>query len=261
VSRVDPLTKIVHCPTTAKRLFVAIDSKDAMEPIFETLMASIYYAAITTCTANETRRRFGDSRDVLLQRYGRVIESALANNYGMPALESVQALVIYIICLRRQGVGSNVRALFGLAVRMAQLMGLHEDPGEAFSPFEVEYRRRLWWHICGLESQGAEEGGARPTSIMEGRYVQFPANLNDHDLDPKATQRPVARVGVTDTTFPVMRFKVMQLVHHVWAIRKEYGPDKSPSTLEKVRAAQSQALEEVNARMNSEYLRHFDSSR
>ena len=57
------------------------------------------YAAVASCTNHEARRRFGESREVLLQRYGRVIESALADNYNMPVLESLQALVIYVVCL------------------------------------------------------------------------------------------------------------------------------------------------------------------
>ena len=97
VIRVNPLTKIIHCPTFAKTLFAAVDNPQSIGPVTETVLYSIYYAAVSTCTAREARKRFGESRAKLLQRYARVIEAALSDNYGMPVLETLQALVIYIV--------------------------------------------------------------------------------------------------------------------------------------------------------------------
>ena len=97
-SRVDPLLKVIHCPSFAKSLFAATADLLNVDVVTETLMFSIYYAAVSTCTAREVRKRFGESRDVLLQRYGRVFESALSDNYSIPTLGSLQALIIYIVC-------------------------------------------------------------------------------------------------------------------------------------------------------------------
>lgn len=100
VSRVDPLLKVIHCPTVAKVIAAAVGNLQNVGPVTETLMFSIYYAAISSCTDRETRRKFGETREVLQRRYGRVIESALADNYNMPVLESIQALVIYVVYSR-----------------------------------------------------------------------------------------------------------------------------------------------------------------
>ena len=98
VRRVDPLLKIFHCRTFEKTLFKAVENLQNIGPVTESLLFSIYYAAVGSCTDRQARKRFAESREVLLQRYARVIEAALADNYSMPVLESLQALVIYIVC-------------------------------------------------------------------------------------------------------------------------------------------------------------------
>jgi hypothetical protein len=98
--RVDPLLKIIHCPTFEKTLLKAVDDLQAIGPVTESLLFAIYYSAVGSCTNRESRKKFGESREILLQRYGRFIESALADNYSMPVLESLQALVIYVVCSR-----------------------------------------------------------------------------------------------------------------------------------------------------------------
>lgn len=99
VSRVDPLIKIIHCPTFAKVLFASLDNLHALGGPTQALIFSIYYAAVSTCTAREARLRFHEARDVLLQRYGRAVEATLADNYGLPEIESLQAIVLYIVCI------------------------------------------------------------------------------------------------------------------------------------------------------------------
>ena len=261
VTRVDPLTKVVHCPTLAKKLFAMIDNIESVDAPTDALLFGVYYAAASTCTANEARMRLGESRDSLLQRYGRLIEAAVADNYGMPTLESMQALVLYIICVRRQDDDTNVRARFGLAVRMAQLMGLQEDPGATYKPYEAELRRRLWWHICGLESRGGEEGAARTTSIMQNSNVQFPANLNDYDLNPSATQVSVSRAGVTDTTFVRLRWEILRSAYCIWMLKQRKSEGEQQPSFEDVRAQQHQFLERTQDRLSAEYVQHLDTSR
>jgi hypothetical protein len=258
VTRVDPLAKILHCPTFVKNLLDAIDNPDGQSLGMHALVLSVCYAAVSTCTDNETRRRFGESKEALLQKYSRVVEGTIANNYGLPTLESVQALVLYLFCIRREEDTANVRALFGLAVRLAQMIGLHDEPDPSMPPFEAEYRRRLWWHLCGAESRAAEEGGARSTSIMQGRNRRFPLNFNDDDLDPRMEKMPAPRIGVADTTFVIVRWEIFNLVFLLWAIRKESG---EAASIKDIQEKQNRAYNETKARLQKEHLSHFDASR
>lgn len=96
-SRVDPLIKIIHCPSFLSALLLAINRPSSSGEATETLLFSIYFAAVSTCVPSEAQARFGESRDILLQRYGKIIETAVSDNYGLPQLESLQAIVQYMV--------------------------------------------------------------------------------------------------------------------------------------------------------------------
>lgn len=154
-----------------------------------------------------------------------------------------------------------MRALFSLAVRTAQMMGLGDDPGENYSPFEAEMRRRLWWHICALESRGAEEGGARSHSIMEDRNVELPTNYFDSDLFPGTERWPQPRTGCTDMTFLLLRLDTIRTVHRLWKIRKMQTNKTNGGLGLDVKTEQRRALEEFKTRLETHYLRYLDESR
>jgi hypothetical protein len=115
-------------------------------------------------------------------------------------------------------------ALFALAVQSAETIGLHEEPEGTYTPYQCELRRRLWYHLCGLESRTAEESGSRTYSLLRTHQVQLPSNINDHDLNPHTTIRPHPRPGVTDMTFPILRFEIHRLIFTLQSIRKSPPP-------------------------------------
>lgn len=144
---------------------------------------------------------------------------------------------------------------------MAQLIKLDADPGEQYSPYEAELRRRLWWLICGLESRAAEEGIARQTSIMEDRNVQIAKNLNDLDLLPEMQRPPTTRQGVADATFLVMRAEAFKLAHQFWAIKKRSRLEGREVELEAMQREQQIALDHWRERTRREHLDYCDTSR
>lgn len=146
---------------------------------------------------------------------------------------------------------------------MAQLINLHDDPDGRYSPFETQMRRRLWWHICGLESRAAEEGVARQTSIIEDRNVELPSNLNDIDLEPDMKEPPAPRSGVADTSFLVCRFEVVRLAHSLWAIKKRFKLTGRESEMAAIQHEQRAALNAFRTKMHRDLLfcdpsRRFD---
>lgn len=170
-------------------------------------------------------------------------------------------LILTQISIRREDDAANIRALFSLAVRMAQLIGIHKDPGDSYPPFEAEMRRRVWWHICGLESRGAEEGGSRLTSIMEDTKVRLPGNYFDFDLDPKTTLRPQPRTGASDMTFVLIRWELMVLVHRLWAARKVHSLGNAKTSDDDIKSMQKKTVAEDRSRLESVYLQHLHESR
>lgn len=56
--------------------------------------------------------------------------------------------------------------MIGIAVRIAQTLGLHEECfNKEFSPFEAEMRRRLWWQIVLFDSRMGEMANCKSSSM------------------------------------------------------------------------------------------------
>lgn len=93
------MVKVIHCGTFAKKLFGIIDNIGNIGPSTNALLFSIYYTALSSCTARETRQRFGESQEELMLRYGQYFESAVAHGFDVPSLETLQALVLYMVSI------------------------------------------------------------------------------------------------------------------------------------------------------------------
>ncbi len=162
--------------------------------------------------------------------------------------------------MRRDDSLTNIQALFSLAVRMAQLIGLHKDPGDDYPPYEVEMRRRLWWHICALESRGAEEGGARQSSVMDGCTVQLPASLNDVDIAPEMQDRAEPRIGVTDMTWVLLKWETVRLVHQLIQVKRS-RTDHSDAGAAATKLELKKILEVNRLEVNNDFLSYMHPSR
>lgn len=96
----------------------------------------------------------------------------------------------------------------GLAVRIAQKMGLHRDPEAlGLSPFECEMRRRLWWQIIMLDAKYAMFSGLSHSLLPSNCDTGPPKNLNDVDIDPSAKKPYQDREGPTEMIFCLLTYK------------------------------------------------------
>lgn len=93
------MTKVIHRPSFEKRLFLAKDQIHSMDDSMTTLMYSIYYAAVQSTTAAEALLRFGESKNVLTERFEGAMEKrlAMAQISSTPDFTTLQALVLYIV--------------------------------------------------------------------------------------------------------------------------------------------------------------------
>lgn len=107
----------------------------------------------------------------------------------------------------------QVFCLVGLAVRMAQQMGLHRDPeGHGLPAFEVEQRRRLWWTIVGYDRRLGEMTGSTVTALSSGCDTKLPLNVNDSDLHIERDEPPTSHVGPTEMMFALARTELSMAV-------------------------------------------------
>ncbi|KAE9574851.1 Bikaverin cluster transcription factor bik5 [Colletotrichum fructicola] len=255
---VEPLLKILHIPTMEKLIRDMRRNMDDLTAGHEALLFSIYYAAITSMEDEEVEKNFGSKKDEMLSQYRFALEQALAkaNFLNTSDIVVLQAFVLFLTLVRRQDDTRFCWTLTGLAIRMAQGMGIHRD-GTNFNlpPFETEMRRRLWWAICTLDLRSAEELGSDLTIIDRSFDTELPSNLNDSDIDPGMIDPPTPRQGRTDCAVSLVRYEICALsrrLHTVGSAMAGVCPRDASSTLEQ----RESKLIEVYNRVEEKFLQH-----
>ncbi|KAL1881043.1 hypothetical protein Plec18167_003585 [Paecilomyces lecythidis] len=139
---------------------------------------------------------------------------------------ALQALAIYVTCLRVHEVGRSVWVLNGLAIRLAQSIGLHRDGASLqLSPFETEMRLRLWWHLCVLDSRAPEDQGFQPTVDVMNRGLRLPLNVNDNQICPDMTRLPEESDGWTEMSFFLIQTESCRLLHPILDTPGQHSAD------------------------------------
>ncbi|KAI9042809.1 transcription factor domain-containing protein [Aspergillus affinis] len=259
LENVDPLLKIFHAPTIQKQVMNLVRGRKNHDFPAECLMFAIYYSTVLTLDAAECQAEFEEDKEDLLKGYRSGVENALlqADLVNSLDLSILQAFLIYLICGRRDKDGPNVRKLMGLAIGMAVKMDLHHDgENKGFSPFEVEMRRRLWWHICIIDTRAAESDGSAPC-ILESLFdTKLPTNVSDANLDPDMGRAPQPQIGKTEMLFSLIRLEVSyfgrQIVFSDQFCRDNEYYLRSP--LEKCKL-----IDELQGSIEKRYLSHCDS--
>lgn len=138
----------------------------------------------------------------------------------------------------------------GLAHRVAQNLNIHRD-GTKFvlSPFEVEMRRRLWWHICCLDCRAAENQGTTSSISDEMFDTEIPLNIDDADISPESDTFPKSKACRTDMTFCLASFeitKTMCRINHQPLAGKDHQESKVKSLEEKVKIFEEYCQRVIN---------------
>ncbi|KAJ5122007.1 hypothetical protein N7526_008944 [Penicillium atrosanguineum] len=208
---VAPLITIVHKPTARKLLVEAARNPDSLDKNSEALVFSIYLSVIVALSPAECLANFGEDRTLAVKRYRFAVEQALAkaNLLNTQSMVLLQAAVLFLICIRREDDSKFVWSMNSIILRLAQGLGLHRDGTNfALKPFETEMRRRLWWHICLMDTRSSEDHGTDPL-IHDSMYdTRLPLNVNDDDIYPEMTETPTEREGCTDVTFCLVRCEI-----------------------------------------------------
>ncbi|KAK4053492.1 hypothetical protein OIV83_001659 [Microbotryomycetes sp. JL201] len=165
------------------------------------------------------------------QDYFEKAKRVLNYDYGSSKLVSVQALLL--LAYREIGTGAmSASWLFtGMAIRMAQDLGLFRDvekwflPVSKFSHEEKQTRKRVWWGCIILDRYTASYIG-RPGTIHERDYdTSFPS---EDEPDEHEQWRPIRPDG-TD-----------------WSVPPRH-PDSEPSTVQRYPPTKAHTLSCFNA--------------
>ncbi|PWY92814.1 hypothetical protein BO70DRAFT_19912 [Aspergillus heteromorphus CBS 117.55] len=263
LENVNPLVKILHGPTVQQQILEVTGDLTSIPKGFEALMFSIYCVALVSIDANETQKTFGESKARLLLKYRRGARLALSNAGILRTSDVVvlQAFVLYLLSMRSFSDPQSIWSLCGLAVRMAQRIGLHRDGSHhGLSVFETEMRRRLWLQLTILDATTAHSSGIMPQLSLMVTDVQRPSNVNDCDLDPRMTDTPREHGGATEMIFCLARCEFGEWIKRWSKITGTQGTHSFLSSPAISLAEKDRAIDELSHTFDTKYLCYCDTS-
>ncbi|RMJ15488.1 hypothetical protein CDV36_004842 [Fusarium kuroshium] len=225
--------RILHIPTDEVKVYSAIHNPTRAPFDDLAFCFAIYFASTISLEEPDAPSMLILDKPRQLQLFKFGLEQALAQGdfLDQPTLTGLRALAIYLSALRVHNRGKGIWILNGLAIRIAQSLGLHRD-GERLGlpPFESELRRRLWWHLITRDSRSGEDYGLENSTGMQPQSdVKLPLNIDDEDLSPDMKQLPLEKRGWTIMTFSLVYIDLAK------AIQKFATAVSSPSPSEETR--------------------------
>ncbi|ORY10280.1 fungal-specific transcription factor domain-domain-containing protein [Clohesyomyces aquaticus] len=241
--------KVLHVPTDEIKVYSTINDPSLVPPEDLALCFAVYYASAVSLDPLEANEILGHERDTFLFQCKLGLEQALA--YGdfldRPTLTGLQALALYLTALRVQNHSKGVWILNGLAIRIAQSLGLHRDGDRlGLTPFESEIRRRLWWHLLSRDMRAGEDYGLENTNAqVSSKEVKLPSNFEDSDLSPDMQTLPVPRKGFTAMTYSLAKIDLTQAMHKLASISTSASSSSPPSE-----TARKQIIKDLRDRLD-----------
>jgi hypothetical protein len=198
----------------------------------QALVLSILFSAVASMPEQEVTLIFARPQSTILGNFQTGTEVALSKAQFLRAtkIETLQALVIYLIPMCRDQLSRAHSVIVGMAVRLGECMGLHRDPQEiyALSPVESHVRRILWFQLCFLDFRTCESQGPRPGIKREDYDTKFPLNINDTDLLLARPQE--AKTKWTDMTISRIHFECTEMQRVIWYDRIRIEKKKASLT-------------------------------
>ncbi|KAL4807207.1 fungal-specific transcription factor domain-containing protein [Aspergillus unguis] len=116
----------------------------------------------------------------------------LASFPRTPTIESLTAYIIVQGTFMREEEPLATCSFIGVAVRVAQMLGLHKDAMHFSSntPMQImaEVRRRVWWHIFALDVLVATAAGLPPLIDHDSFDVALPSGVREELWDKPQAQ-------------------------------------------------------------------------
>lgn len=252
---VEPLCKILHIPSTADMVHrVTLDPATASRTE-ECQLFAIYHFAVYSMTEDDCSKSLGKPRALLMETYNYAARQALVNASFLRTTELsvLQALVLLLISCRFRYDAQTFWVLTGVAIRIAQRIGLHREGQKlGLPPFQVQMRRRLLYQLISLEGSAAQVAGSGITQGPDSWDAETPLNVNDEDIWPEMTDTPNERGGATDMMFCLARISIAKLL-----IRGASAAKGNSSRFRDFDEAES-FINEAEREMEERFIRHCD---
>ncbi|KAF2171743.1 hypothetical protein M409DRAFT_63345 [Zasmidium cellare ATCC 36951] len=225
LKNIDPIVKIVHVPTTLEMLQRSSANPSTMSKVNECLLFSIYHFAISASSEKECVALFGPQWRYMKKTYHDATRQALVGVHFLRTTELavLQAYMLLLLSMRNDYDPHTFWILTGIAVRIAQRMGLHRDGEElGLNPFDVQMRRRVFWQLLPLDGLSGQLSGTGIAIAADSWDTKQPLNLEDEDIWPGMETPPVERKGATSMIFILARTEIGRFHQK---IRPALGPN------------------------------------
>jgi Fungal specific transcription factor domain len=255
MTNVAPLIAFLHTPSINSMIDeLCANPGSNLDTAKETLIWAVCFSAVMSMTPQQCLSTLNEDHDMCIRDYRIAVGEALAKAKFISSQDicTLQAAVLFLLCLRRCGDSRIVWIETSIVVRIAQCQGVHRD-GErlGLSPFVTEMRRRLWWHICILDMLCSEDQGTDTHIRPEIFDAKIPSNIDISELNPQLTALPPAQQGYTDITLCIIQCEMMSDLY--WVVKSLNKDTRQPSMLER-----GKLLSELADRLERQHLRHFD---
>ncbi|KAG8627403.1 hypothetical protein KVT40_004886 [Elsinoe batatas] len=265
LDNVDPMIKVTHTLTLQPRIINAALHLRNVAPPLEALMFGMYCMAVSSMPDGQEQQAFGATKNELLTTYQFGCQQALIKCEFLRTndLEVLIALFLYLLSARPRTDPRSLSPLLGIAVRIAQRMGLHiETMNTKHSAFEAEMRRRVWWALLFIDTRVSEQGEQKTGQMTPTWDCAVPCNVNDSDLHPDMKNRPTAQAPISEAVFTVVRSRIFNTIRTLDChldftipalklIAKAMKPDRPRNDYQEIQGL-NRGIEEV-------YLQHCDS--
>ncbi|PKX90754.1 putative C6 transcription factor [Aspergillus novofumigatus IBT 16806] len=257
VQNVEPLCKVLHVPTVAKMVDTVSQQPAAASKSDNCLLFAIYYFAVFSMSDADCLLEFNQTRKHLMSRYRTAVCQALVSASWLKttALPVLQAYSLFLIAMRAQIDSHTFWILTGIAIRLAQRMGLHRD-GESLGlpPFESQMRRRLFWQLLPLDGYAGQVCGTGISISPNSWDTKPPLNINDDQISPGMTQQPQEQRGASEMIFCLSRIELSNFYTRTGVKMKETG-----GTIQFRDAEETERLiDEVEDLIETRFLRYCD---
>ncbi|OAP65221.1 hypothetical protein AYL99_01193 [Fonsecaea erecta] len=237
------IARVVHWPSFQlhyDNFWTAVLAGLEPPPWQQSIVLSILFSAVASMPESDVTAIFARPKATILGNFQTGTEVALSKAQVLRAtkIETLQALVIYLIPMCRDQLSRAHSVIVGMAVRLAECMGLHRDPEVVYglSPVECHVRRIVWFQLCFLDFRTCESQGPRPGIKREDYDTKFPLNINDADLLVAKPQE--AKDKWTDMTMSRIHFECTEMQRVIWYDRIR---------IEKKRASLTHVLSKVES--------------
>lgn len=201
--RVDCMLKTLHVPTADKLMVQNSFNKNE-----ECLVFAIYLSAVTSLSEEECYHQLQQNRQYLVNLYQDALNQALMNADFLRTTNTqvLQALLLMLNVTKGRTDPQLFYILVGVAIRIAQRMGLHRDGSiTGLDPFDTEINRRLFWQIPPLDGFAGQFAGTGSGIDMMSWDTKTALNVNDTDLWPGMPEPPIERKGATEMLFHLVK--------------------------------------------------------